>query len=73
MLAQNAPNRAGRARQTLACESGGRLLLQIVKDSFGARNTFEIVRWLVANGQDVVDDDAAEWRWRRRACARAAL
>jgi hypothetical protein len=73
MLAQDAPDCAGRAWQTLAHYRRGRFLLQIVQDGFGARNTLKILRWLVTNGQNAVNDDAAEWRGRCRACARVAL
>src|SRR6266545_2918776 len=64
MLAQDLPDRAGRARQSLTQQRGGGVSLEIVVDGFRGGNAAEALRRLVADGENAVDHELREaGRW----------
>jgi hypothetical protein len=67
MLTQNAPDCAGRTWQTLALQGAAGVVLKVLQNRFGTRNTVETLRRVVADIQNTVDYNLSELRhWRVR-------
>jgi hypothetical protein len=59
MVGQDVPNGVGRARKRQALLEVA-ILIEIVEDGFGTRNTTEFGRWVITNGENTFDDFGGE-------------
>ena len=57
MLAQDQPDGAGGARQAQPARLEFRVTPEVIQDGFGARRALEMLGWVIADGEDAVDDE----------------
>jgi hypothetical protein len=73
VLAEDLPDGAGGARQTEAKRLELRIMRQELQDGLRARDTLEMSRRGIADGEDALNDEGVKARRRPGTCARAAV